>query len=373
MIGIARGPEPEALRLERRQRLARAILARREGSPVTFDGYQVAREALVPALNYKCAYCEMPLQIQGPPVEHFRPKECVENEGEPRDASRYWWLAWTWENLLFACSRCNTWSKKNKFPLAPGSSPLAEFSVALDKERPLLIDPARVNPREHIRFKWSEARGRWLPLPVNGSALGRRTIDELRLAVIDDGADHAKAHVEDRLSLCIEQLREAMSGGSGKDDREKVKRLWARWCRSLFAPRQPFHALTWDVLDAEFSAEERSTWGLTLPRLGRHEPPASSPLFDPADDPPGFGDLSEELQLRVRALGRHSSEQEVLGVLEEILRPRRGGRDWSDQELAGLLGRSIGSVRLYRRRLEERRSLKQPRGARKTTSRSREA
>ncbi len=159
MIRVSRGPEPEELQRERRQRLAQAILDRRAGRKIDFEGYNVAKSVLVATLNSKCIFCEMPIRTKGSPVEHFRPKALVHNKDEEPDKSRYWWLAWTWENLLFACGRCNTTFKRNQFPLVPGTPPLPELSVALDDERPLLIDPARVNPREHIRFHWSEPDG----------------------------------------------------------------------------------------------------------------------------------------------------------------------------------------------------------------------
>ena len=46
MIRIARGPEPDELREERRRRLARAYLAFLDGKPFKFDGYQSAKRVL---------------------------------------------------------------------------------------------------------------------------------------------------------------------------------------------------------------------------------------------------------------------------------------------------------------------------------------
>lgn len=336
MIGVSRGAEPQELRDERRRRLARAILDRRASGRVDFSGYEVSKVALAQALNFKCVFCEMPLRIEGNPVEHFRPKACVQNAGEPVDDSRYWWLAWTWENLLSACDRCNTTYKRSQFPLEPGTAPLPELSFELDAEHPLLIDPARVDPREHIRFRWS--KGRWTPVPVAGSKLGAKTIEVLGL----DDDDAPTQHVQARVSLCIEQIGEAM----GEGDAQKVQREWKRCIRSLFSPRQPFHAVTWDALDWHFPAPVRREWGIELPVLGSFRPAPPSPLFE---DPPGFEQLSEQLQHRVRALGSRAEWEEARSTLEDVLRLR----SWTDAELAQLLGREPATIQGWRRRREQ--------------------
>jgi uncharacterized protein (TIGR02646 family) len=55
----------------------------------------------------KCAYCEAPTDtVAHGDVEHFRPK------------STYWWLAYCWDNWLFACQICNQSYKRDQFPVA---------------------------------------------------------------------------------------------------------------------------------------------------------------------------------------------------------------------------------------------------------------
>ncbi len=59
--------------------------------------YEDIKEKLINIYNDKCAYCESKeRRLQ---VEHFRPK------------SKYYWLAYSWDNLLLSCSACN--SKKS--------------------------------------------------------------------------------------------------------------------------------------------------------------------------------------------------------------------------------------------------------------------
>ena len=339
MIRVSRGPEPAELRRERRQRLARAILRRRARQEVEFEGYEVAKAALVEKLNEKCVFCEKDLRPEGSLVEHFRPKAYVENEGEPRDASRYWWLAWTWENLLFACFRCNTICKRNQFPLQPGTRPLAELSLDLDTEQSLLLDPARVDPREHIRFRWSEKRQRWLPVPIRGSLMGARTIELLRL----DQDERPSRHVKNRVDMAIRALRREMSRG----DEDAVRVLWNDMMESLFERTEQFHAVTWDALDAAFPAVERQHWGVELPRLGA-EPDAhpAAPLFvDPPESAPLLAALPEELALRVRALGAGAPRGEVLALVGDL----QALRAWTDDELAYLLDRQPSTIGQYRR------------------------
>lgn len=53
--------------------------------------------------NKKCAYCESGVEDRH--VEHYRPK------------SSYYWLAYSWDNLLISCSTCNT-KKGKKFEIS---------------------------------------------------------------------------------------------------------------------------------------------------------------------------------------------------------------------------------------------------------------
>lgn len=86
----------------------------------------------------KCAFCEQ--RQETPHVEHFRPKHI------------YFWLAYSWDNLLYACTSCNS-TKKNSFEisgtratfLADPSNPFREIHnlcATHDKnELPMLVNP----------------------------------------------------------------------------------------------------------------------------------------------------------------------------------------------------------------------------------------
>ncbi len=99
----------------------------------------------------KCCYCERIREAKREPdIDHFRPKKRVRGQSE-RDLG-YWWLAYTWTNLLFCCRPCNQ-LKSDHFPLLTGNcartpeDPLAE-------ERPGLIDPIMDDPENLIDFRW---------------------------------------------------------------------------------------------------------------------------------------------------------------------------------------------------------------------------
>ncbi|MBK9260381.1 MAG: hypothetical protein IPM54_11165 [Polyangiaceae bacterium] len=337
MIRVFRGSEPKEMRLARRRFLAAAILARRAGRSVDFSGYAEMKELLVERLNYKCVYCEFDLRREGNPVEHFRPKARVENEGNVPDPDRYWWLAWTWENLFFACGKCNTHQKKNQFPLEPGSAPLDEYDFDLDKEKPLLVDPENDEPRDHIRFRWSPARQKWLPYAFSNSARGAATIKILNL----DEDDHAQQHVEHSVMPWVEQLED-----TGDNELQKV---WTRATRSLFAPNRPFHALSWDVLDMRFPRSFREKHRLQLPVLGDQSTRIqSNPIdFDQADDPPEFYDLSDDLKLKLRALPDAEKGETLRELLEEV----QSLRSWTNAELARLFGRAESTIKRWLRQM----------------------
>ena len=68
--------------------------------------WREAKPQLLKESNGKCAYCEAPTAVVAfGDVEHYRPK------------SKYWWLAYCYDNYLASCQLCNQKFKKAKFPL----------------------------------------------------------------------------------------------------------------------------------------------------------------------------------------------------------------------------------------------------------------
>lgn len=125
--------------------------------------------ALRELFKKKCAYCESNFEAVSPiDIEHYRPKGGVKGDNAHRG---YWWLAAEWENLLASCIDCNREryqhvgvdgmtqreldaitrilsGKKDAFPIAGARACLEGDDHAL--EDPLLIDPTRRDPDQHL-------------------------------------------------------------------------------------------------------------------------------------------------------------------------------------------------------------------------------
>lgn len=96
-----------------------------------------------------CCYCGF--HDQQYEVEHYRPKD------------KYYWLAYSWDNLLYSCTKCNK-AKWNHFDIG---GTVATFSVNDDisginnlsdvydqQEEPLLINPEKITDEELEAFKY---------------------------------------------------------------------------------------------------------------------------------------------------------------------------------------------------------------------------
>ena len=134
-------------------------------------------EALHTIYAGKCAICERKrgLELQ---VDHYRPKKTRNNKSEREyNQPGYYWLAYSWSNLIPLCSKCNN-AKRNKFPLkgwteisrvdshtnTKGLDPFEPYNLIWlqQQEQPLLINPeVETEPERHFKFL------------KNGSIVGR--------------------------------------------------------------------------------------------------------------------------------------------------------------------------------------------------------
>jgi hypothetical protein len=184
-------------------------------------------------------------------VEHFRP------------ASRYWWLAFTWDNLLFSCRNCNqSPAKLDKFPLAEGSVHLEAEQLPPGGEFPLLLDPASESGVEHIEFVEDLQRRCWLPRARNGSRRGNETI---RVCCLDrpDLTELYSFHVKRNVMPDVDDLLAALASS----DAVGVRAAWARFLRRHLDRAQIFVGLARDVLLSRVSRDEMERFQLTLPDL----------------------------------------------------------------------------------------------------------
>jgi hypothetical protein len=224
MIRIHRGAEPSELTAARTTELPRVqaiAVMHRPTQEELGRRYEVARDALWHAQRYKCCYCESREQSKRNDVEHFRPKTRADRRPGAREDHGYWWLAWSWENLLFSSGI------------------------------------------EHIQFVWMShgplATGKWLPRPRNGSPRGAATI---KVCMLDrpDLLDLYGHHVEQHVIPMVEDIRSAIRGGSGTE----LQRQWSRTLLRLLNPAQVYIGLSHDALDHFIPAVVRKKHQLEL-------------------------------------------------------------------------------------------------------------
>ena len=114
------------------------------------------RSELEKLSNNKCWYCEVRQERSDMPIDHFRPKNRVGEEGCENHPG-YWWLAFNWKNFRYSCTYCNsprrdaetgtTGGKADRFPLRDEAKRCWTPDDSLSEEQPVLLDPTiRTDP-----------------------------------------------------------------------------------------------------------------------------------------------------------------------------------------------------------------------------------
>ncbi len=245
MIRITRTAEPVGLAAKRTAQLQTVGAVQPSRESAHREAYNSVKRELVAMQHGKCCYCECRTRMNFNDVEHYRP------------FSQYWWLAWTWENLLFACALCNRSGKNDHFPLAAGSTKLPFGASPPGEETPLFLDPSHpsFDRRTHIRFVQMNPKDRWMPIGLTPE--GQETLRILRHGAMwaDDYLDDWGHHVKHKVTPAIERLRLAQH----RDDFEDA---WRGECQALLHEEVELHALSEDVLRH------------TFPSLAFPDPPA---------------------------------------------------------------------------------------------------
>ena len=141
--------------------------------------------ALDKIYHRKCAYCEKNLKDADRHVEHYRPKV------------PYFWLAFSWDNLLIACKKCNE-LKSNKFTaylewkqlqynnetLKTAQSKIQAYNKV---EQPLIINPEQettASLEAHFTFDLKTAmlipKSKQMKVTIEVCRLNRKELIELR-------------------------------------------------------------------------------------------------------------------------------------------------------------------------------------------------
>jgi len=162
----------------------------------------------------KCAFCEQKifdcidnnLEDCSSTVEHYRPK------------SVYYWLAYSWDNLLWCCHRCNR-DKDNKFELL--GTPVVYHGDFLDAihtsthlyqttEQPKIIHPELENILDKLTFEngviaSDDARVHYT---IRTCELDRADLNEKRKKVLDDFINkiNAKKVLNQPIDIIVEEL-----------------------------------------------------------------------------------------------------------------------------------------------------------------------
>lgn len=247
MIKIARHPEPAKLATTRTSQLIALRSLGRDPTSNDIEGYRIVAEELWKAQHHKCCYCEIRIPKGYNDVEHYRPKAVADRTPGCSETHGYWWLAFTWDNLLFACPDCNRSHKNTKFPLDYSCQPLMPEELPPGNEIPLLIDPcSAVNPVEHIEFVYqsigpASTPSTWWARPRNGSIIGNETINVCGL----NRADLREIR-EDHYSTVILKHSYAIESAIIEADTPRIQREFNR-AIELLNPRNVHVGLTYDA------------------------------------------------------------------------------------------------------------------------------
>jgi uncharacterized protein (TIGR02646 family) len=265
MIRVRRGRGPRVLVSIRVAELARVRPLALAGS-LTGDAigerYTEVKQDLWERQHHKCCYCEHICQLNFHDLEHYRPKASAKR-GPGLPTHGYWWLAWTWANLLFACPGCNRSGKNDDFPLAAGSTALVPEQMPPGREAPHLLDPAAEDPIPHIQFRPVRKNGnrQWIPFARNGSLRGDTTIRVLKLDR-PDLLDLYETHANDNVLPALAAVQTTIAGGVPA----AVRSVWAERVLPLLEPTRPYVALSFDIIASEIGLGLRRRWHLHLPR-----------------------------------------------------------------------------------------------------------
>ncbi len=194
---------------------------------------------LVEIHHCKCCYCEQGLHPDVLHVEHFRPKRGFRQALRQKtdEWPGYYWLAYQWDNLLLACPTCNSTYKRTFFPLANPKKRARSHCYDVGQEKPLLIDPAREDPRRHIRYENE--------VPMGVTKRGRETIKGIGLdrSNLREDRLHAIAHIEARFTIT-----EAATKHTGDRELQAKAAEASAFIESAVQPHAEFSSMAIDYL-----------------------------------------------------------------------------------------------------------------------------
>lgn len=209
MIKIERGKTPKGTALDKKRKEELSAIRRlAESGNLNSKHFKKiwsapeVKKFLYESQHGKCCYCERKKDKEETDVEHFRPKAEVE---EAQDHSGYWWLAYSWENLLIACKRCNQKYKRSKFPLKDESKRAYMEDSDLDEEEPIMINPLKEDPELLIDYNFptgTDFSEEIMVKAVGKCVRGKKTVDELT-GINDEDVMLERADKLEYYTICV--------------------------------------------------------------------------------------------------------------------------------------------------------------------------
>ena len=176
------------------------------------------RARLLEVFSGKCAYCDVPLTLSDMLVDHLRPTSGALELDGTASSDHYWWLAYTWENLYPCCHNCLSF-KGARFPVrAPRAAP-GTVGDDLLAELPLLLDPRRDEPEQHLVYSEDGTLASVTPE-------GETTIEVLGLNRSGLVADRAAALEEVRVEW--KELESRLDSPTAVPEPADVERLFSK-------------------------------------------------------------------------------------------------------------------------------------------------
>lgn len=231
MIFIQRSQEPSVLQNKGKAQQQALCSAYDQGQrKFEFDsaiyGKASVKTALLKMQHDKCCFCESKIShISYGDVEHYRPKGGYkQTEQDELHVPGYYWLPYTWENLLLSCTLCNQQFKKNLFPLLEAQKRALSHYDDIALEQPLLINPSVTDPRQYIGFRQE------IPYAIEGNRYGKETIAAVGL---DREAlnEKRRSHLEliNGLFAVIKLANKQLENTELQSEAEKAKQTIAKW------------------------------------------------------------------------------------------------------------------------------------------------
>jgi uncharacterized protein (TIGR02646 family) len=184
-------------------------------------GHKTVKDELKRIQHNKCCFCEAKVShVAHGDVEHFRPKKAYKaDDGDPLTYPGYYWLAYDFSNLFFACQKCNQTYKKNYFPVRDERKRARSHNDIVSDESPLLIHPEHDEPGEYLRF------AREFIVAKEGNRKGEETIKRTglnRFALEEERRQYL------RLMGTVAKL--ASLSSASQADREEARQLMENAC-----------------------------------------------------------------------------------------------------------------------------------------------